>query len=101
MGSAEGAAHGLERGQAEQAAPLWNGIADGSRFYFVHSYFVDPDDAGCIAGTTDYGIPFTSAVRGIISLPFNATRRRVPSRAGPAGKLHQLETLSFTPVALT
>ena len=41
--------------------PLWNGIADGSRFYFVHSYYVAPDDAGCIAGTTDYGIPFTSA----------------------------------------
>ncbi|MFC5300225.1 imidazole glycerol phosphate synthase subunit HisH [Azospira restricta] len=41
--------------------PLWNGIADGARFYFVHSYYVAPDDAGCIAGTTDYGIPFTSA----------------------------------------
>jgi glutamine amidotransferase len=24
--------------------PLWNGIADGSRFYFVHSYYVAPDD---------------------------------------------------------
>ena len=43
------------------AHPLWNGIADGSRFYFVHSYFVAPDDPACIAGTTDYGIPFTSA----------------------------------------
>ena len=41
--------------------PLWNGIADGSRFYFVHSYYVAPDDADCIAGTTDYGILFTSA----------------------------------------
>ncbi len=43
------------------AHPLWNGIADGSRFYFVHSYFVAPDDPACVAGTTDYGIPFTSA----------------------------------------
>ncbi len=41
---------------------LWNGIEDGARFYFVHSYFVDPVDRACIAGTTDYGIPFTSAV---------------------------------------
>jgi len=41
---------------------LWDGIADKSRFYFVHSYCVDPVDRGCIAGTTDYGIPFTSAV---------------------------------------
>jgi len=41
---------------------LWNGIDDGARFYFVHSYYVDPVDRQCITGTTDYGIPFTSAV---------------------------------------
>ncbi|HMV06555.1 MAG TPA: imidazole glycerol phosphate synthase subunit HisH [Accumulibacter sp.] len=41
---------------------LWQGIADGERFYFVHSYYVDPLDAGWVAGTTDYGIDFTSAV---------------------------------------
>ena len=41
--------------------PLWKGIADGARFYFVHSYYVAPDDAACVAGTTEYGIPFTSA----------------------------------------
>ena len=41
---------------------LWAGIAPGSRFYFVHSYFVDPADKACVAGTCDYGIPFTSAV---------------------------------------
>ena len=45
-----------------QGHPLWKGIADRSRFYFVHSYCVDPVDRQCIAGTTDYGIPFTSAV---------------------------------------
>ena len=44
-----------------KAHPLWQGIADGARFYFVHSYYVAPDDADCIAGTTEYGIPFTSA----------------------------------------
>lgn len=42
--------------------PLWRGIADGTRFYFVHSYYADPVDAGCVVGTTDYGLPFTSAV---------------------------------------
>lgn len=41
---------------------LWHGIEDGARFYFVHSYFVDPGDRAGIVGTTDYGIPFTSAV---------------------------------------
>lgn len=42
--------------------PLWEGIADGSRFYFVHSYYVEPDRPDVIAGSTNYGIPFTSAV---------------------------------------
>jgi glutamine amidotransferase len=41
---------------------LWNGIDDGARSYFVHSYYVDPLERACISGTTDYGIPFTSAV---------------------------------------
>ena len=42
--------------------PLWHGIADDSRFYFVHSYHVVPTGHGMMVGQTDYGIPFTSAV---------------------------------------
>lgn len=42
--------------------PLWSGVADGARFYFVHSYYVEPASADVIAGSTLYGIPFTSAV---------------------------------------
>ena len=45
-----------------QAHPLWRGIEDNKRFYFVHSYYVDPDDKTLIAGTTDYGIEFVSAI---------------------------------------
>ena len=41
---------------------LWADIADASRFYFVHSYCVQPADASLIMGTTDYGVPFTCAV---------------------------------------
>jgi glutamine amidotransferase len=41
---------------------LWDGIEDGARFYFVHSYYVTPEDAAVVAGTADYGIPFTCAV---------------------------------------
>lgn len=48
--------------QQSAAHPLWNGIADGTRFYFVHSYYVEPADAALTAGTTHYGIRFTSAV---------------------------------------
>jgi len=47
-----------------QVAPhaLWRGIADGSRFYFVHSYYCAPDDPGLAAGRTDYAGAFTSAI---------------------------------------
>jgi glutamine amidotransferase len=41
---------------------LWEGIADRSRFYFVHSYYPAPADAALVAATTDYGAPFTCAV---------------------------------------
>ena len=41
---------------------LWAGIADGARFYFVHSYCVQPADASVVTGTAEYGIPFTCAV---------------------------------------
>jgi len=43
--------------------PLFSGIQDRSFFYFVHSYYVVPDDASVIAATTDYGIEFTSSIR--------------------------------------
>lgn len=42
--------------------PLWAGIDSGSRFYFVHSYYVDPVDRSLIAAETDYGIGFASAI---------------------------------------
>jgi glutamine amidotransferase len=42
--------------------PLWSGIAPGAYFYFVHSYYVRPRDEGVIAGTTEYGVNFVSAV---------------------------------------
>ena len=45
-----------------QAHPLWNGIADGARFYFVHSYYVLPEQAGLQAGLTEYGVSYTSAL---------------------------------------
>ncbi len=42
--------------------PLFKGIKDESSFYFVHSFYVDPEDPDVIAATTDYGITFTSMV---------------------------------------
>ncbi len=42
--------------------PLWNGIADDSYFYFVHSYYAVPAESSHIAGQTTYGAPFACAV---------------------------------------
>ena len=42
--------------------PLWEGIRDRSRFYFVHSYYPAPKDPALVAATCDYGAPFTCAV---------------------------------------
>ena len=42
--------------------PLWAGIPDLSSFYFVHSYYVVPQRNEDIAGSTEYGNWFTSAV---------------------------------------
>jgi glutamine amidotransferase len=42
--------------------PIFREIPDNSYFYFVHSYYVVPEDRGIIAGATDYGTEFTSMV---------------------------------------
>jgi imidazole glycerol-phosphate synthase subunit HisH len=42
--------------------PLWQKIPQDSRFYFVHSYYVDPERRGLAAATTDYGVSFASAI---------------------------------------
>jgi glutamine amidotransferase len=41
---------------------LWADIDDGSRFYFVHSYYPAPRDAALTAATSEYGGPFTCAI---------------------------------------
>jgi len=42
--------------------PIFNGIDDKNYFYFVHSYYVVPDDKSMIAGTTEYGTEFASMI---------------------------------------
>jgi glutamine amidotransferase len=46
----------------QKPCPLFNKIPDKSFFYFVHSYYVAPDDDAVVATTTDYEIAFTSSV---------------------------------------
>jgi glutamine amidotransferase len=73
--------------EVRQAAPhaLWQGIDDDARFYFVHSYFVEPAEPGVIAGTTVYGLPFTCAIAhaNIFAIQFH------PEKSAHAG-LHLL-----------
>jgi glutamine amidotransferase len=42
--------------------PVWRGVPNGARFYFVHSYFAGPGSEGIRSGTTAYPDVFTSAV---------------------------------------
>ena len=42
--------------------PLWSGIPQDSRFYFVHSYYLEPASGELTAGMTHYFIDFTSAI---------------------------------------
>jgi len=53
---------GWNQVHAQRACPLFDGVADGSDWYFVHSYFVDPSDKQLAATITTYGIPFVSSV---------------------------------------
>lgn len=50
--------------QVEQvnAHPLWKGVADNARFYFVHSYYVEPDNTAPVAARSHYPFSFTCAV---------------------------------------
>jgi len=42
--------------------PIFNGIPDGAHFYFVHSYYAEPQDMSVVAGMTEYGVPMCSMV---------------------------------------
>lgn len=48
---------------ADPADSCWAGLGGGPYFYFVHSFFPEPADAGLVATRTDYGVSFASSVR--------------------------------------
>lgn len=47
---------------ASERCPLFRGIPCGSYFYFVHSFFPQPADSSLVAGWTEYGETFSSAI---------------------------------------
>ena len=46
----------------QQPHVMWNGVPDGARFYFVHSFYAEPSNPHHSAGQTDYGARFTCAL---------------------------------------
>jgi glutamine amidotransferase len=42
--------------------PVFRGIPSGAHFYFVHSYYVEPEDPSIVACRTSYGVSFAAAV---------------------------------------
>ena len=61
--------------------PIFEGIPDEANFYFVHSYYVEPDDKALVAGETEYGIPLCSVIaRGnLVATQFH------PEKSGELG----------------
>ena len=51
-----------QTGGDQKAHPMWNGIPDGSSFYFVHSFYARPSHTRHSVGQTDYGGLFSSAI---------------------------------------
>ncbi len=61
--------------------PIFDGIPDEANFYFVHSFYVEPDDRSLVAGETEYGIPICSVLtRGnLVATQFH------PEKSGEVG----------------
>jgi len=48
---------------ADPTDPLWSGLPAHPHFYFVHSYYPDPNDDSLVASTCEYGVTFASSIR--------------------------------------
>ena len=53
---------GWNEAAIRRPAPILKGIPDGAHFYFVHSYFVVPEDASVVALETEYSHPFCAMI---------------------------------------
>jgi glutamine amidotransferase len=72
---------GWNRVRIARQHPIFDGIADGSYFYFVHSYRPRPDDPSVVIGETDYGVTFPSVVAkdNVVATQFH------PEKSGETG----------------
>jgi imidazole glycerol-phosphate synthase subunit HisH len=69
--------------QVQIARPhlIFEGIADGSYFYFVHSYYPKPEDPDVVIGETEYGVTFASVIArdNVVATQFH------PEKSGEVG----------------
>jgi imidazole glycerol-phosphate synthase subunit HisH len=72
---------GWNQVQITREHPIFEGIPDGSHFYFVHSYYPRPDDPAIVLGETEYGVTFPSVVGrdNVVATQFH------PEKSGQAG----------------
>ena len=72
---------GWNRVRQRRPHPVFEGIPDGAYFYFVHSYYPDPEDGSVVIGETDYGVTFASVVAAdsLVATQFH------PEKSGEAG----------------
>jgi glutamine amidotransferase len=61
--------------------PIFEGISDGSYFYFVHSYYSRPEDPDVVVGETEYGVTFPSVIArdNVVATQFH------PEKSGESG----------------
>jgi glutamine amidotransferase/cyclase len=83
----------------KQPSTIFNGLNGNEKFYFVHSYFVDPQDPEVVLTTTDYEIPFVSSIQkgNIVATQFH------PEKSGASGLkildnfIHGVENITRPP----
>jgi glutamine amidotransferase len=75
----------------KSAHPIFEGIDDGAYFYFVHSYYPQPEDPDVVIGETEYGVTFASVLArdNIVATQFH------PEKSGEAGLRMYANFLSF------
>lgn len=84
---------GWNRVSIKQAHPLWKSVADDAWFYFVHSYYVKPEEPTLTAATTFYGEEVTVAVArdNVFATQFH------PEKSAAAGLVLYQNFLTWNP----
>lgn len=74
---------GWNQVQQTRVHPLWKGIEDNARFYFVHSYYVELQDLSLQAGRCHYGVDFSAVVArdNVFAVQFHPEKSQKPGLA--------------------